>query len=117
MHLLKTIQIAAAAFLLATLMQQIPLNWCEIEKEYTDIADDAKEHAKWYIDNLGKIAHQREIDLLFWVETWMIYDKNLGTKNYIKTIVQCTIKVKVGIDKSKEIKNPYYGLKMLTVEG
>jgi hypothetical protein len=42
--------------------------------------------------------------------------KNFGTnKNYIKTIVQCTIKVKVGIGyESKEIKNPYYGSEMLT---
>jgi hypothetical protein len=91
MHLLKTIQwwAAAANVLLATLMQQIlqlMRNW----KEYIDIADDAKEH-EHNADNSGKI-HQRE-QILPFEQRHEWYDKKLWEpKNYIKTIVQCTIR-------------------------
>jgi hypothetical protein len=37
-------------------------------------------------------------------------------KNYIKTIVQCTIKVKVGMDKRSK-DDPVYGSEMLTCGG
>jgi hypothetical protein len=50
------------------------INWCEIEKEYIDIADDAKEHAEHIADNSGKIAHQRTFCSLSRDE-W--YDKTL----------------------------------------
>jgi hypothetical protein len=72
MHLLKTIQNEQQKLLkLQLLMQQILLNWCEIEKEYIDIADDAKEHAE-HIVIMEKYSHQENI-LLFWAETWMIW--------------------------------------------
>jgi hypothetical protein len=64
----------------------------------------------------GKIAHQRKI-LLFECRD-MKYDKTFGTiKNYIKTIVQCTIKVKWILDKQSKGFKIHIGSEMLTCGG
>lgn len=86
------------------------------KKEYLDIADDAKEHAEHIGDNAGKIDHQREH---FAILSKDINDliKLLGSN---KKLYQdhCPMyddgKGAIWISESKEIKNPYYGSKMLT---
>ncbi|SHF64079.1 Protein of unknown function [Flavobacterium fontis] len=86
------------------------------KKEYTDIAGDAKEHAEHIGDNAGKIAHQREH---FAILSKDINDliKLLGSN---KKLYQdhCPMyddgKGAIWISETKEIKNPFYGSKMLT---
>jgi hypothetical protein len=58
--------------------------WCEIEKEYIDIADDAKEHAEHIVDNL-EIAHQREDFALLSRDMKDI--KTFGTKKIISRLL------------------------------
>jgi hypothetical protein len=88
----------------------------KLKKEYLDIADDAKEHAEHIGDNAGKIEHQREHfamlskDINDLVKTFKseqklyqdycpMYDNGKGA---------------IWISESKDIKNPYYGKKMLS---
>ncbi|MFV8271326.1 DUF3347 domain-containing protein [Flavobacterium sp. GT2N3] len=88
----------------------------KLKTEFIDIADDAKEHAEHIGANSGKIDHQREHfamlskdvnDLIktfgakqkLYQDFCPMYDEGKGT---------------IWISESKEIKNPYYGSKMLT---
>lgn len=108
---------SAGETLLATLnkvdMKAIP---ADKHKQYMDIADDAKEHAEHIGHNIGNIAHQREhlaslsVDLKDLVALF-------GTS---QTLYQdhCPMfndgKGAVWFSEKEEIKNPYYGSKMLT---
>ncbi|HOD10001.1 MAG: DUF3347 domain-containing protein [Flavobacterium sp.] len=86
------------------------------KKEYLDIADDAKEHAKHISDNAGKIDHQREH---FVTLSKDINDliKMFGTKQKLYQDF-CPMandgKGAIWISETKEIKNPFYGSQMLT---
>ncbi|TRW98965.1 DUF3347 domain-containing protein [Flavobacterium gawalongense] len=88
----------------------------KLKKEYLDIADDAKEHAEHIGDNAGKIDHQREH---FAMLSEDINDliKVFGTKQKLYQDF-CPMynegKGAIWISETKEIKNPYYGSKMLT---
>lgn len=103
--------------LLATLktvdMKTVPANK---HSDYMEITDNAKENAEHIGDNTGKIDHQREhlaslskdiSDLITMLGTTQqlyqdfcpMYNKGKGA---------------VWISEIKEIKNPYYGNKMLT---
>ncbi|MGJ7029560.1 DUF3347 domain-containing protein [Niabella hirudinis] len=103
--------------LLATLkavdMKRIP---ADKHKEYMDIADDAMENAEHIGDNAGKIEHQREhlaslskdindLIAMFGAPQKLYQDKcpmfNDG-------------RGAIWISETKEIKNPYYGSKMIT---
>lgn len=83
---------------------------------YLDIADDAKEHAEHIGANGGNIEHQREHFAL------LSKDINdlIKTFGAAKTLYQdsCPMydggKGAIWISETKEIKNPYYGSKMLT---
>lgn len=88
----------------------------KLKKEYLDIADDAKEQAEHIGDNSEKIDHQREH---FAMLSKDINDliKTFGTKQKLyQDYCPMYNKGKDGywISDSKEIKNPYYGSKMLT---
>jgi len=84
--------------------------------EYLDIADDAKEHAEHIGANGSNIEHQREHFAL------LSKDVNdlIKTFGSTKTLYQdsCPMydggKGAIWISETKEIKNPYYGSKMLT---
>lgn len=86
------------------------------KKEYTDIADDAKEHAEHIGDNAGKIDHQREH---FAILSKDINDliKLLGSSQKLYQDF-CPMyndgKGAIWISETKEIKNPFYGSQMLT---
>lgn len=103
--------------LLATLnkvdMKAIP---ADKHKKYMDIAEDAKEHAEHIGDNAGKIEHQREhlatlsedledlIDLFgtsqkLYKDHCPMFNDNKGAN---------------WLSENKEIKNPYYGSKMIS---
>ncbi|MFV8465798.1 DUF3347 domain-containing protein [Flavobacterium sp. LB1P62] len=88
----------------------------KLKKEYLDIADDAKEHAKHIGDNAGKIDHQREH---FAMLSKDINDliKTFGTEQKLYQD-HCPMyddgKGAIWISESKDIKNPYYGKKMLS---
>lgn len=86
------------------------------KKLYNDLADDIKEHAGHIGANSGKIAHQREhFDML----SNDIYDlvKEFGTEQTLYK-AYCPMynddKGASWITEVKEIKNPYFGKKMLT---
>lgn len=103
--------------LLATLnavdLKAIPT---EKQKDYLDIAADAKENAEHIGDNAGKIAHQREhlaalskdiSDLIaMFGTTQKLYQDYCPMYNDGKGAIW--------ISEVKAIKNPYYGNKMLT---
>jgi len=86
------------------------------EKEYLEIADDAKEHAEHIGKNAGKIDHQREH---FATLSKDINDliKMFGTKQKLYQDY-CPMyndgKGAIWISEIKEIKNPFYGSQMLT---
>lgn len=94
-------------------MKAIP---ADKHKQYMDIADDAKEHAEHIGENVGNIHHQREhlsslsedlkdlIDLFGTSQT--LYQDHCPMFNDNKGAVW--------FSENKEIKNPYYGSKMLT---
>ncbi|MFV7234772.1 DUF3347 domain-containing protein [Flavobacterium sp. ZB4R12] len=87
----------------------------KLKKEYLDIADDAKEHAEHIGDNAGKIDHQREH---FAMLSEDINDliKVFGTKQKLFQD-SCPMydngKGAIWISETKDIKNPYYGNKMM----
>lgn len=103
--------------LLATLnkvdMNAIP---ADKHKQYMEIADDAKEHSEHINDNVGNIHHQRE-HLAVLGEGLKELIELFGTT---QTLYQdhCPMfndgKGAVWFSESKEIKNPYYGSKMMT---
>ncbi|WP_312334843.1 DUF3347 domain-containing protein [Sphingobacterium sp.] len=108
---------SAGKKLLATLnkvdMKAIP---ADKHKEYMDIADDAKENAEHIGDNAGKIDHQRE-HLASLSEDVNDLIKLFGTS---QTLYQdhCPMfndgKGAIWLSENKEIKNPYYGSKMIS---
>ncbi|MFN0293539.1 DUF3347 domain-containing protein [Pedobacter helvus] len=88
----------------------------EQDKAYTDIYDDAKEHAEHIGANVGNIAHQREhFDML----SKDMYDlvKLLGTKQPLY-VDHCPMynndKGAIWLSETKDIKNPYLGKAMPT---
>lgn len=88
----------------------------EQSKAYTDIQDDAKEHAEHIGANVGNIAHQREhFDML----SKDMYDlvKLLGT-NQALYVDYCPMyndnKGAIWLSEVKGIKNPYLGKAMPT---
>lgn len=88
----------------------------EQSKAYTDIYDDAKEHAEHIGDNVGNIVHQREH---FDVLSKDIYDlvKLLGTSQPL-FVDHCPMynnnKGAIWLSEEKDIKNPYFGKAMPT---
>ena len=88
----------------------------EQKKVYDEVKEDIKEHAEHISDNAGKIAHQREhFDML----SQDMYDLVKSAKT-TKTLYKdhCPMyndnKGADWLSEVKEIKNPYYGKKMLT---
>nr|WP_121272014.1 DUF3347 domain-containing protein [Pedobacter schmidteae] len=88
----------------------------EQSKAYTDIKDDAKEHAEHIGANVGNIAHQREhFDML----SKDMYDlvKLLGTSQPLY-VDHCPMyndnKGAIWLSEVKDIKNPYMGKAMAT---
>jgi hypothetical protein len=88
----------------------------KLKNEYIDIADDAKEHAEHIGSNGGNIEHQREhfamlskdvndlikafgSDQKLYQDYCPMYDNGKGA---------------IWISETKDIKNPFYGKKMLT---
>ena len=85
-------------------------------KTYMDIADDVKEHAEHIGDNGGKIEHQREHFVMLSKDmNDLIQLFGTSQKLYLDFCPMADDnKGAVWISESKEIKNPYYGSKMLT---
>ena len=88
----------------------------EQKKVYDEVKEDIKEHADHISDNAEKIAHQREhFDML----SQDMYDLVKSAKT-TKTLYKdhCPMfndnKGAHWLSEVKEIKNPYYGKKMLT---
>lgn len=86
------------------------------KKAFTDVADDAKEHSEHIGNNAGKLDHQREhFALLSKDVNDLIKTFGAGQKLYQD---YCPMyndsKGAIWISETKEIKNPYYGSKMLT---
>ncbi|WP_113664202.1 DUF3347 domain-containing protein [Pedobacter nanyangensis] len=108
---------SAGKKLLATLnkvdLKAIP---ADKHKQYMEIADDAKEHAEHINENVGNIHHQREHLASLGEDLKDLIDL-FGTS---QTLYQdhCPMfndgKGAVWFSENKEIKNPYYGSKMLT---
>lgn len=94
-------------------MKAIPANKY---KEYVEIAENAKENAEHIGDNAGEIDHQREhlASLSKDVSDLIVL---FGTKQKLYQDY-CPMynegKGAIWISEAKEIKNPYYGKKMLT---
>ena len=88
----------------------------KLKTEYIDIADDAKEHSEHIGDNGGKIDHQREHFAMLSKDVNDLI-KIFGAKQKLYQDF-CPMynegKGAIWISESKEIKNPYYGSKMLT---
>ncbi len=88
----------------------------EQRKIYEDVEDDAREAAEHIGENAGKIEHQREhFDML----SIDIYDlvKAFGSSQVLYKDFCPMYNDKEGavwLSETKEIKNPYYGKKMLT---
>ena len=88
----------------------------KLKKEYLDIADDAKEHAEHIGDNGGNIPHQREHFILLSKDISDLI-KTFGTTQKLYQDY-CPMaddgKGAIWISEIKEIKNPFFGSKMLT---
>lgn len=88
----------------------------EQKKIYEDLGDDAKEHAEHIGENAGNIEHQREhFDIL----SNDLYDlvKEFGSGQILYKDFCPMYNDKEGaiwLSETKEIKNPYYGKKMVT---
>ncbi|PWA10112.1 DUF3347 domain-containing protein [Flavobacterium laiguense] len=88
----------------------------KLKKDYLDIAESAKENAEHIGDNAGKIDHQREhfVSLSKDINDLI---KLFGTKQKLYQDF-CPMaddgKGAIWISEIKDIKNPYYGSKMLT---
>ena len=88
----------------------------KLEKEYTDIVDDAKEHAEHIGDNSGKLDHQREHFALLSKDVNDLIQTFGTNKKLYQEYCPMYDQGKSGywISDSKEIKNPYYGAEMLS---
>ena len=91
----------------------------KLKKEYTDITDDAKEHAEHIGDNGGKIDHQREHFAMLSKDINDLIKTFGTTQKLYQDYCPMYDEGKSGywISEIKEIKNPYYGSKMLTCGG
>lgn len=88
----------------------------EQKKTFTEIADVAKEHAEHIGSNAGKLEHQREhFAMLSKDVNDLIKTFGAGQKLYQDFCPMYNDgKGAIWISETKEIKNPYYGSKMLT---
>ena len=86
------------------------------KKAFTDIADDAKEHSEHIGANAGKLDHQREhFAMLSKDVNDLIKTFGTGQKLYQDFCPMYNDgKGAIWISEIKEIKNPYYGNKMLS---
>lgn len=86
------------------------------KKDYLDIAESAKENAEHIGDNAGKLDHQREHFVLLSKDINDLI-KLFGTNQKLYQDF-CPMadegKGAIWISEVKEIKNPYYGSKMLS---
>ncbi|MBS4033491.1 MAG: DUF3347 domain-containing protein [Ignavibacterium sp.] len=88
----------------------------EQKKLYEDVEEDAREHAEHIGENAGNIEHQREhFDML----SNDLYDlvKEFGSGQVLYKDFCPMYNDKKGaiwLSETKEIKNPYYGKKMMT---
>ncbi len=86
------------------------------KQEITEIIDDAREHAEHISENSGKMEHQREhFEMLSKDVEDLIAIVGTDRKLY-KTFCPMYNEGKGGIwlSETKEIKNPYFGSKMMT---
>ena len=87
----------------------------KLQKDYLEIAGDAKEHAEHIGDNAGKIDHQREHFVMLSKDVSDLI-KTFGTNQKLYQDF-CPMadegKGALWISEIKEIKNPYYGSNML----
>ncbi len=86
------------------------------KKIFTDVADDAKEHAEHIGSNAAKIEHQREhFSILSKDVNDLVKTFAAGQKLYQDFCPMYNDgKGAVWLSENKEIKNPYYGSKMLS---
>ncbi|MCW1963644.1 DUF3347 domain-containing protein [Chryseobacterium viscerum] len=109
---------ASAAKQLLTTLKNIDINSIPAakQKEYKEIADDAKENAEHIGDNAGKIDHQRE-HLAFLSKDVSDLIALFGSSQKLYQD-HCPMfndgKGAVWISETKAIKNPYYGNQMLS---
>lgn len=87
----------------------------EQKKVYDDIVDDLKEHAEHIGENAGKIEHQREH---FSMMSEDVYDLAKAFGSGIPLYhIHCSMynegKGAMWLSESNQIKNPYYGSKMI----
>ena len=86
------------------------------KKAYIDIAEDAKEQAEDIAENAGRLDHQREHFILLSKDINDLI-KMFGSKMQLYQDY-CPMaddgKGAIWISETKEIKNPFYGSKMLT---
>ncbi len=88
----------------------------EQKKEFADLESSISEHAEHIADNAGKIDHQREhLDLM----SADFYDllKDFGTPKPVYKVFCPMYNDKKGafwLSDSREVKNPYYGKKMIS---
>jgi len=87
----------------------------EQKKVYDDIVDDLKEHAEHIGENAGKIDHQREH---FSMMSEDIYDLAKAFGSGIPLYhIHCSMynegKGAMWLSESNQIRNPYYGSKMI----
>ena len=86
------------------------------KKIFTEIAEDAKEHSEHIGSNAGKLDHQREhFDMLSKDISDLVKNFSAGQKLYQDFCPMYNEgKGAIWISETKEIKNPYYGSKMLS---
>lgn len=88
----------------------------EQKKEYDDEKEDLKEHADHIADNANKISHQR--DHFEWLSNGLYELVKVFKTNQTLYKDHCPMfndgKGAIWLSEIKEIKNPYYGKKMIT---
>ncbi|HUS02126.1 MAG TPA: DUF3347 domain-containing protein [Chitinophagaceae bacterium] len=88
----------------------------EQKKVYDDVVEELKEHAEHIAENAGKIGHQREH--FSWLSE-VVYDlvkvfKTDKTLYKDRCLMFNDNKGAIWLSEVRQIKNPYYGKKMLT---
>ena len=85
-------------------------------KSYMEVADDAKEHAEHIAANAGKIEHQREHFAMLSKDVNDLIKTFGTTQKLYQDYCPMYDQGKSGywISETKDIKNPYFGSKMLT---
>jgi hypothetical protein len=86
------------------------------KKEYLDIAESAKENAEHIGDNAGKLDHQREHFVLLSKDINDLIKMFGSTQKLYQDFCPMADEGKgaIWISEVKDIKNPYFGSKMLT---